>query len=633
VTTPEPDRRAAVSALALYGALAVSLVTVPRLVPPVPGVVSAAAVAGYNTNAAFWTVLIWALLVVVIFTLLPDRPADPAPTSSGVSRPAGRQWRPDWRELLAVFAVFSLACFPWFLARYGPYIEDTGFLAILNRMSGEQLPYRDFNFLYGPLMIYPASAWMQAFGFSMASYYAYLALLEGLQFTLLAGVLQFLVPQRRERWIVFLILLPFLFNTLLGLNYNGMRWLVPTLVMLAAAYRPHHRRTHFLCAGGLGLHLAYSHEFALAGLAAVLGMYGVQYLWDRNTATVRAAATITVGSIAVWLVTTAAILRGTMADYITNARDIVGMMSSGHGGFAFYWTANSLALFGLLTIACMRVGRGWQPRPSAALESGDRFLIASVCFALVTLKSGLTRSDLWHLNPDFLPLILSALLRLPANAMTASRPQRKLAVGLAGVAAVTFLVGVAPSGSLYVVSYLRGLTDTLTGVPRGAREAPTRAYSIEFERTAPNADLVALGRYLAEGERAGKPVLFYGRAWDIPPRVGVYPEDYKLDDLLYTELREPEAVYLKKRRDALVVMRVDDYRRLYRLIDPNTPRARQPLTPVKQLGRWLSTVHYDGSENEARVQDETRERLTGSYVRAAYEFAADFGAFVVLAPR
>ena len=75
------------------------------------------------------------------------------------------------------------------------------------------------------------------------------------------------------------------------------------------------------------------------------------------------------------------------------------------------------------------------------------------------------------------------------------------------------------------------------------------------------------------------------------------------------------------------------YQRLYRLMDPNAPYSSLTLTPVKQLGRWLSTVHYDAAEDEARVQDQARERLSGAYVRSAYEFAADFGEFVVLAPR
>jgi hypothetical protein len=531
-----------------------------------------------------------------------------------------------------VFALFVLAYCPFFLARYGPYVEDSTFLAALNRMNCGQVPYRDFAFLYGPLMIYPAAAWTQALGFGMWSYYAFLALLEGVQFTIVMAVLQHFVPQRRYRYMVFLILLPFLFNNLLGLNYNGMRWLVPALIVLLAAYRPFDRRANLLCAGLLGLHLAYSHEYALAALAAVLGIYALQYVWDRSAGTIRAAAIIALGGVAVWLVAVAVVLRSVLPIYLAHASDIVSMMSAGHAGFRFYWTANALALFGLLTIACMTLGRGWRPRSGRRLESGDRLLLGGVCFALVALRSGFTRSDVWHLNPGFLPLLLAFLLPLPAAVMALSPAARRLAFGLAIVASATVLVGIAPTGSLYATSYVRGFMDTVVAEPRPIREGATRSRAIERERSHPRTEFVALGRYLAEPQRVNQPVLFYGRAWNIPVRVGVCPADYKLDDLLYSEFRQPEAVYLRAHPDALVVMRGDDYRRLYGLIDPDTPHSSTVLTPVKQLGRWLSTVHYDAAETEARLQDETRARLTGAYIRSRYAATAGFGDYVVLAP-
>ena len=194
------------------------------------------------------------------------------------------------------------------------------------------------------------------------------------------------------------------------------------------------------------------------------------------------------------------------------------------------------------------------------------------------------------------------------------------------------LVGNAPMGSRYAVGYVDGLIDTLTAVPRGTDDGTTRVRSIEFERTHPRADLVALGRYLAAPGRSHQPVLFYGRAWDISPRVGVRPEDYKMDDLLYTEFSQPDSNYLRKHKDALVVIQSPDYQRLYGL-DPNTPRTSIELTPVKQLGRWLSTPHYDSLDTEARLLDETRDRLTGAYVRSNYVFAARFDEYVVLAPK
>lgn len=623
--------------IVLYCGFLVLLVVIPRLVPTSTGVVSAAAVDGYNTEAAFWTALLWSLLVIFTFAMLQHlrlratshigTPANEASTSLvGEARPGSLAWR----ELLAVFTLFALAYFPFFLARYGPYMEDIIFISALDRMDCGQLPYRDFAFVYGPLMIYPVWAWSQVFGVSMVSYYGFLALIEGAQFALLMGVLQYFIPQRRQRYWVFLLLLPFLFDTLLGLNYNGMRRLVPALVLILAAHRPFSRPANILCAIVLGLHLAYSHEFALAALLGVLGMYGVMLLQGERAESIRAASLITVGAVGTWLVATALVLGDSMPSYIEHAGDVMSMMSSGHAGFRFYWTVNSMALFGLLTIGCVTIGKVLLPSPEVALKTGDRLMLGAVLFALVTLKSGLTRSDLWHLNAAFLPLLFAFLLILPSKAMAVIDTQRGLARGLIVVASLTYLIGIAPTGSLYAASYLRGFVDTLSGPPGASEKDVTRTHSIEFERTQPGADFVAMGRFLAAPERAHRPVLFYGRAWDVPPRVGVCPGDYKLDDLMYSEFSRPESSYLEEHPDTLVVIRSEDYKRLYGLADRNASQSGLVLTPTKQLGRWLSTVHYDSAEAEARLQDETRERLTGKYIRNSYKLAADFGSYVIL---
>src|SRR4030095_3280852 len=56
-------------AIALFLTLVVGLVVVPRLVPADAGVVSAAAARGFNTDAAFWTLLAWAALTLSVFGL------------------------------------------------------------------------------------------------------------------------------------------------------------------------------------------------------------------------------------------------------------------------------------------------------------------------------------------------------------------------------------------------------------------------------------------------------------------------------------------------------------------------------------------------------------------------------------
>jgi hypothetical protein len=214
-------------------------------------------------------------------------------------------------------------------------------------------------------------------------------------------------------------------------------------------------------------------------------------------------------------------------------------------------------------------------------------------------------------------------------AVTGSR--RTVASGLVVVASVTYLIGIAPTGSLYATSYVRGFIDTMTN--RGAEvEVETRNPSVELERTEPRAHFVRLGQYLAEPDRAELPVLFYGPAWDISPLVGVCPEDYKLDDLMYSEFRRPEAVYLEENPGALIVIRTRDYEYLYGLSSAISPVVDRNLTPTKKLGRWLSTVHYDAANVQNQLHREARARLTGARLPITHRRSVEFGNYTVLEP-
>lgn len=615
-------------AIAFYLGFVVLLLTLPYWIAPDPGLISAAAADGYNTEVAYWGLLAWSLLGVLVFAL---RGQGKEPERAGGIGP-GSTARLHGLELALVFGLFAAAYFPPFLARYGPFGEDQYFLTSLHRMACGQVPYRDFGFLYGPLMLYPAWGWSQLFGLSMHSYYAFLALVEGLQFALVAGVLQLFLPRRRDRALAFLLLLPFLFDTLLGLNWNGMRRLVPALVVLLLAHRPYDRRALAWGAGIVGLHLAYSHEYALAGLLAIGGTYGLALLRGEGWRAFRAAAALGFGSLLVWLGVSALLMRGDLPAYLGHLVGIVRMMSAGHAGFRFYWTANSLALFGLLTIACVAVGSGLlRGRGTRPLQSGDRLLLAGLLYALIVLKSGMNRCDHWHLGAPFLVLFFAFLLPLPSSCLTLREGQRRLGVALIAVASLTYLLGIAPTGSLYAESYLRGAWDVIRGRELEPPQ-PMRTSSIEFERSEPRPDFVALGRYLADPARSERPVFLYGRAWQLGPRLGVCREDYALDDLMYTEITRPGRLYLEAHPDALVVMRRDAYERLY----GSTTDAGEhwlELTPAKQLARWLSTVHYESTDTEARLQNRARDADTGAWIRDHYEVDREFEWLVVLRPK
>jgi hypothetical protein len=623
-------RRDSLLGLAFFAGFIPLLLVVPRLSPPAADGLATAAAQGYDSGAAYAGALAWALLGLILFAL---RGRGPGPAAvEQAARPAGRL---RWPEILLVFAVFAAGHFPLFLARHAPFSEDQYFLATLQRMECGQVPYRDFAFLYGPLMIYPAWAWIQVFGFSMASYFAYLALLEGLQFALLIGVLQRLVPERRRRTVAFLLLLPFLLDTLLGLNWNGTRRLLAVFAVLLACTRPYERAAQLGVAALGGLHLAYSHEYGLGGILAVLGTYALSFLRGEGRRALRAAAWVGIGSIVVWAGVTALLLGSDFAAYVEHAREVVAKMSTGHANFPFYWTANSLALFGLLALACMAVGRGAIRERGRALEGGDRLLVAGLANALVVLKSGFGRCDLWHMDAAFLVLLCAFLLPLPAPILARSAGERRVALALVAASSLTYWIGIAPTASHYAAGYARGALDVLSGSDPPPAGAATRARCLEFERTHPRPELVALGSVLAREDLARRPVFFFAGTWHLGPFLGVCRGDYPLDDLMYSEDQRPSAAYLRAHPDALVVMQRADYERLFEGRESALSAATywQGLSATKRLGRWLSTPHYDAKPGEERLKAREQDERVGHSIRARYEALEAFGDYLLLRPK
>ena len=108
------------------------------------GVISEAAVAGFSNEAAYLLAAGWTVLGLVVFFLLgvwarSDPANGPVPSVIKASaHPVSRRQRV--LEVGTVVVLVLLAYWPWFLARYGPYIEDHIFLTALHRMEGGLRP-------------------------------------------------------------------------------------------------------------------------------------------------------------------------------------------------------------------------------------------------------------------------------------------------------------------------------------------------------------------------------------------------------------------------------------------------------------------------------------------------------------
>ena len=638
---PSPDSTRSLArplTLLIFVGFVPLLSIVPTLVRGNPTVMSAAGAAGYNTVVAWRVALIWTLAGIAA-CLAAGRagrlPITADAGDAGVERPLTSSRR--WLECAIIAGLVLIAFWPPFLARYGPYIEDAIFATALHRMHGGMVPYLDFEFLYGPLMLVPASWWMRLTGYSLRHYYIYLALLETFQYVLLAVYLQWLMPRFRDRLVVFVVIAVLLANPLLGINYNGVRRLLPLGALLLLARDPSSIRRAAPAGMLLGLSVAWSHDFGLVTVAAAAGLYGLLWLRTPRASLAVTAAVLGVAAVGTWLLVSYLLLGHGFAAYLADTRSLVARFSAGEAGFRFYWTANALAAFGLLAGGIVVLGRGLARWRDSEPAWGDCFFIAAMFTTLLSLKSGLNRSDVWHLDGAFFPLIVACLLPLPRRTMRWSRASARVGAALIGVLAGTNLLGNAPIAAYMAQGWYRGLRDVADARPTlpGACARETEAPCIENERSRPRADVVALGAYLAEPAQRGRRVLLYGELWAFGERLGVYKRDHLNDDFIYDDARGIAAgEWLAQRPDGMVIMARPWYERLVAPPGDSVGRTT-PFQPslAKSAGEWLSSVHYRGVVVERPLVELRWRRTVGARVRADYRLERTFGDLVVLTRR
>lgn len=634
-------RRDVLLGLALFLAFLPLLGIVPYWFSVDPEVASAAASVGYNNQAAYILVVLAALLALGVLAMAGRRGYFDSPGQTSGSTSSSSQAKPlapNKRHILEVGAVFLVVYslyFPWFLARYGPYIEDSYFLTVLHRMHGGQQPYVDFEFVYGPLMAYLPYFWTKLTGFSMVSYFSFVALLEAVQFALLLVVLQRYFPTFRVRLAVLLLIGAFLFNTLLGPSWNGLRMLLPVFIMVLVATRPNSVLALSMASALLGVLLAYSHDFGIFCLVGVLAIYGLKVVRGQGLASALPAFLIVPLSAVVWSLITVALLGAAFPDYIESTFYTLRRFSAAEAAFPFYWTVNSLATFGLLVLALVIVGRALGKKGDVQIGAGDLLLFGGLTYSLVALKSGLNRADMWHLASPMLILIFAFVLPLPKQLFAYARPASQLAVALILVMGFTYLAALSPSGSYYARGLLLGFRDTAMSPGQAPTVmAQTRGLTIEPERSFPDPDVMGLGGYLADTERRERPVVLYAGVWGLDKRIGVYKQTYLTDDFLLSD-QSGYAVrdFLQARPDAFIVMERQIYQSTFSTPDANIrpePLRVYAETATKKVLSWLSTVHFNAVEIEHQEKLQRWDRTVGYYVRSHYHQVAEFGDLVVL---
>ena len=611
-------------------------------------VMSASAYEGYSTGAAYGLAAGWLALSVAAAGLLVVPRSE---TRGRVHRhDTGADHRVAIGQLVSVvkdrsfwlvagitFALVVMFYFPPFLAASGSLFEANIHLTALHRMLGGQRPYTDFEYLYGPLMLFPAHVWMRGFGYSLGSFYSYVALLEALEYAFVVAVVWWLVPDRKSRWFALAVLGALMFNVLIGPNWSASRRILGLVGILAVAAAPLRPRVVLVSVLLLGMQLAYSHDVGVASIAGAAVVYTLLAFTAERRRAIPVGLVVTLGAIVVWFLISRALLGDGFGDYVRESADLAARFSAGEAGFRFYWTVNSLALFGVLVFAAIHLGTGLVKKRGVRPTRADLLLAAGFAFAMIALKSGLNRADMWHLDATVVPLAL-ALLIPGRDRFAFSRRGVVFARALLALVAATYLFGLLPSLRFVGAAWARGAAVNFgAAVPRAMAVVPiTPAPVLDLPLTDSGSLAYKLAWLLACPEWLERPVVFYAGTWRLAKRIGRYKIDPLNDDFIYSNERGLRfRRFLEARPDALVLIDRRVFNRLFDLADRNTfPEYFERFHPTtaKRIAGWLSSTHYHGLAIEAKQKDERWRGTVGQLLLSRYREVAHVGRIVVLAP-
>lgn len=603
----------AAAALALLVPL---LSVVPRLLPPDPDLPNVAARLGFAAELVFPLIVLWLALTVGAAALLSGAArggAEPAPEGP---RTAGPEPLRAWAERLAVALPAVLLGSPPGLARFGPHVEDAYFLTALWRMTCGDAPWRDFEFVYGPLSLIPVHLWMQAAGFSMMAYYAFLLLTQAAFWVMLVAILQRRVPEPGRRLLAILVLFPLLFDILLGLNWIAWRYFAAPLAILLLAGAPR-SLARAAGAGALaGLGLAMSWEYGVAGLAALLAMQAVLLAEPGPAGVLLRTAVMVATAAAAAAATILLATGGAPGSWLESLATVAGTARAlGLGQFAFGWTLETLALFGLLALFATAAGAALRHRGREGASAGDLELVGAGAFLVVALRIALQRADSIHLIVPFVPLLLVLVAGRPARLLGLPHPARRVALVLACVAAASHAIGQLPLGLDVARGSLRGTVHALQGRPTAAETLPAGFRGTERERSRAAPDVAALAARLAAPDLAGRPVLFYGSAWPLAVRTGTCPAGHSFYDLIYSDRQAPLAATVAAHPDLVVVLTPADRAALS---GPPPGPPPPPPTGLRALAAWTSSVHFVQSKLEGPIEQEMWASAVGRILAAEF---------------
>ena len=632
-----PEGQLWIIATLAYVLLLPALIYFPTLFGHAEGVRSAAQLEGYHNPSAHLIAVCWILLTTSAFAFA-TRTFQPdwlAPTESA-SR-SDKLLKPYVLPLITAIGLILLY-FPPALAEIGTRYEEKIHLTTTHRMMGGDVPYRDFEFLYGPLMLYPTYWWLSLTSYSYENLFWYVLALEIVVLLAVLVPIQKYAKGRLHQVFCWLIIASLYFNPLLGPNQNGLRKAVGALLLIHLAYDPYRPRYWVIRGIILGLLLSYSQEFGVATAIGITAVYGAIYFKRRNLDAVKALFVTGAVSAVSWGLTVFALLGPNAITYFHELAALSSQFNAGEGAFRFYWTASSLSIFAIVGLGCMFTGlslsRKWTREPAMS----DLLVIGGLAYAAVMLKSGLSRADQWHIAPAVLPLVFAILLFFKSRFF--ALPRYATIIGTTAVIglSLTYSYGQWPMMKhSFLNGSLPGYGSLISGdfepiEPDPAPAYPATVYSIQNSKP----DLIDVSRFLAEEKNRGRRVLTYDRAWHYAFRLGVLKTGHMTDNFIYGEERGHDTrEMLEQSPDVFVFMFASQYEELLQPPKTNDQKILQESRQRRLGGRRaiLSSPHYSGAYVERYLRTDRWRRLIGEYVIEQYEPVFQNESFVVLEQR
>ena len=425
-----------------FAALLYGVFAAPYAIPRHTPVVSAATLTDYNNSAAHF---IYGILVIAtgfaLANLLQRTSAEP---SAVIVHEMGLRPTPTVWAVLGGHLVVFLTLF--MVKGYFVFGDGLYFQHILARMASGAVLYRDVNFLYGPIMVYPAYWLSRAIGVTTAYGVYYVAVyLAGIY--LLWLCLQAVQGCRPDTDRAFVLLSVGLFNLLLGMNYVFPRHLLPLAAVLLAWRCVEQPRSGCLIAtsGITLLALSFSLEMGALAVASILGLGCIRVIasWlNRLVASAkhRAAqpsvagggpatmvigmgrsvtesfrdlfrlAAVSLAALVGWGVMFYAIDPSFQALF-ESVRPVLSY-SAGGGNTPIYLSLPMLSVLGVSVVVVAFLARALL---SKGCQQGMDLVLTLLVLALITLRPAFGKPDAPHIAYGGLPLFLTAMLIVPAR--------------------------------------------------------------------------------------------------------------------------------------------------------------------------------------------------------------------------